>query len=72
MKRYVGGPEQETLPMIPLREQIEFQEIVQRSTNSETRRMLDWWAQPDDARVGETGGVLDQTLSKLWREDKAA
>lgn len=77
MKRTVWGPEEERVPFLALRTQLEFQEIVQAETTPQGRRMIDWWATPADVPTLdglldlEADRRLDQTLALMWRTPAA-
>lgn len=47
-------------------EQLAYQQIVQHETTDTGRRILDRWAQPDDAHP-HAERALTETLKLLWR-----
>lgn len=62
------SPEAETIKYFAYATQADFYDIVNAETTPQGRRMLDWWATPEDVMDLEADRRLDATFRLLWRE----
>lgn len=51
---------------LTVREQLEFMQVINHETNTPARRLLDYWAQPDDLGP-HAQRLLTETFKLLWR-----
>jgi hypothetical protein len=59
-------PDKQPAPDLTDEEQHAFDRIIERETNENARRLLDYWARPEDLGP-HAGRLLAETFTMLWR-----
>ncbi len=62
----MNSPERPPDIRLSVRETLEFLRIIESETNARPRRLLDYWATPDNLGP-HTARILNETLGTLWR-----